>query len=104
MTPEAFIEVAVQGKYSVPSMRSAMKGELLFGLPWYIYAVWDPECWKAVGRVKGWARRGYLPEIWKNMPEKVQKAAEEDAARNRFMGLSRALWEGQTITQYIASL
>lgn len=110
---QTFIEKAQKGGYKLPDAHEAYRGDMLFGLPWYIYSVYDPECWKAVGKVEGWEDEGdkcksgcgCVPSGGSRHHEGLCSWSWEEAEwLTRMRSMIDALAEGKTIEEYLSTI
>lgn len=46
----------MQGGYVVPDLAEAYRGELLFGLPFWVHSVNDPVFWRCLGKMLNWTQ------------------------------------------------
>lgn len=95
MTIPQFIETAIEGGWWPKPHHYAIEfveGEPKERLTNYGAILLDPEAWKAVGKVEGWAEPELeevgLLEVWKQ----------------KFISMARALAEGKTPEQYLETL
>lgn len=94
MTIKRFIEAAIEGGYKLPEMQEARRANLIFGIPWESFIVWDPEAWKAVGRTERWDdspwSKDFILELnfetkflWKKPQETASEAILRQGEQNK---------------------
>lgn len=107
MTIKEFIEAAIEGGWEnkeLPTMTTedGIYGEFITAMYWHKMfptVVLDPEAWKAVGKVKGWKE-----DIFYSFDGIHHTGQNLDEAQWYQLSMMNALWEGQTLEEYIATL
>jgi len=97
MTPEQFIEKAIEGGYH-------FKNDIDDRNDCVLVITQSPKAWESVGKVEGWGKEELCGACNLYLTEEGEEPCPQEGWKHKMLGMIDALIEGKTIEDYLLTL